>query len=128
MWQPILAVGVGAALGALLRWQISIIMNPLTTFMPLGTLMVNGGGGYLVGVALAWISHHPDINPLWRLWWITGFCGGLTTFSSYSAEVVQSLQEGRIISAFAITFLHLIISFSATALGLWSVAFYLKPS
>ena len=90
------AVGAGAALGALLRWQLSAWLNPLHDGVPPGTLAANLIGGYLVGVAMAWFAQHPDLSPAWRLFAITGFLGGLTTFSTFSAEVVALLQQGRV--------------------------------
>jgi CrcB protein len=86
------AVGAGAALGALLRWQLSAWLNPLHDGVPPGTLAANLIGGYLVGVAVAWFAQHPELSPAWRLFAITGFLGGLTTFSTFSAEVVALLQ------------------------------------
>ena len=83
-----LAVSSGAALGALLRWQLSLWLNPLWPGLPPGTLVSNLIGGYLVGVAVAFFAHQPQWAPEWRLFAITGFLGGLTTFSTFSAEIV----------------------------------------
>ena len=117
LWIGAAAVGVGSALGALLRWQLSAWLNPISDSVPAGTLAANLIGGYLVGVAVAWFAQHPDISPAWRLFAITGFLGGLTTFSSFSAEVVALLQQGRIGMALATSGLHLAGSLVATWAG-----------
>ena len=87
----VLAVFVGAGVGALLRWSLGGWLNPVFPTVPLGTLAANLGGGLLVGVASAFFSHHAGLAPEWRLLAITGFLGGLTTFSTFSAEVVTLL-------------------------------------
>jgi CrcB protein len=101
----------------LLRWQLSAWLNPLHSGVQLGTLAANLIGGYLVGVAVAWFAQHPDISPAWRLFAITGFLGGLTTFSTFSAEVVGMLQDGRMEVALATSTLHLMGSLLATWVG-----------
>lgn len=103
-----LAVGLGAALGAWLRWGLSVCLNMLNTNIPLGTLAANLGGGYLVGIALAFFAGHPGISPEWRLFAVTGFLGGLTTFSSFSLESVILLQRGDYMWALGHSALHLI--------------------
>lgn len=103
-----LAVGLGAALGAWLRWGLSVCLNMLNTNIPLGTLAANLGGGYLVGIALAFFTGHPGISPEWRLFAVTGFLGGLTTFSSFSLESVILLQRGDYMWALGHSALHLI--------------------
>lgn len=103
-----LAVGLGAALGAWLRWGLSVCLNMLNTNIPLGTLAANLGGGYLVGIALAFFTGHPGVSPEWRLFAVTGFLGGLTTFSSFSLESVILLQRGDYIWALGHSALHLI--------------------
>ena len=103
-----LAVGLGAALGAWLRWGLSVCLNMLNTNIPLGTLAANLGGGYLVGIALAFFNGHPGISPEWRLFAVTGFLGGLTTFSSFSLESVILLQRGDYMWALGHSALHLI--------------------
>jgi CrcB protein len=117
LWIGAAAVGTGAALGALLRWQLSAWLNPLSDGVPAGTLAANLIGGYLVGVAVAWFAQHPDISPAWRLFAITGFLGGLTTFSTFSAEVVGLLQQGRMGMAVITSGLHLFGSLVATFAG-----------
>ena len=112
------AVGVGAAIGAWLRLGLSIWLNPQFTKFPLGTLAANLIGGFLVGLAIAYFAKHPELSPAWRLFAITGFLGGLTTFSTYSAEVVGLLERGDILPALAVAVAHLIGSFALTALGL----------
>lgn len=91
----ILAVCVGASLGALLGWAVSLELNAVVAQFPLGTLVVNLVGGYCIGVAVAIFGNHATIGPEWRLFVITGFLGGFTTFSSFSAEVVGQLMNAR---------------------------------
>ena len=124
LWMGAVAVGVGAALGALLRWQLSAWLNPLHDGVPPGTLAANLIGGYLVGVAVAWFAQHPDISQAWRLFAITGFLGGLTTFSTFSAEVVGLLQQGRWGMAGLTSGLHLFGSLVASWGGWASVALF----
>ncbi len=90
-----LAVAGGAAVGALLRWALGMGLNHLFPSLPPGTLLANLVGGYGMGLALAFFAHHTQLAPEWRLLLVTGFLGGLTTFSSYSAEVVGLMQQGR---------------------------------
>jgi CrcB protein len=106
----------------LLRWVLSARFNPLSAALPLGTLAANLVGGYLVGVAVAVFASMPQLPPHYRLFVVTGFLGGLTTFSTFSAEVVTQLQQGRTASALAIAFAHLLGSFALTALGIATVS------
>lgn len=96
MWKPILAISQGSALGALLCWELGTKLNGLFPNIPPGTLTANLIGGYVIGIAVAYFAQAPDIAPEWRLLIVTGFCGGLTTFSTFSAEVVTLLQQGRL--------------------------------
>lgn len=114
------AVGLGAALGAWLRWGLSAWFNPVVPALPLGTLAANLVGGYLVGVAVAYFAANTAIAPEWRLFCITGFLGGLTTFSTFSAESVQLLMGAQYVAAFAHTAAHLAGSLAATFLGFLS--------
>ena len=111
------AVASGAGAGALLRWWLALKLNAAFTVVPLGTLVANLAGGYLIGVALAFFAQHPQISPEWRLLLITGLLGGLTTFSTFSAEVVYMLQQGRWGWAFATSALHLLGSLLMTFAG-----------
>ncbi|MFM7849367.1 MAG: fluoride efflux transporter CrcB [Rubrivivax sp.] len=115
------AVGCGAAVGALLRWRLGAWLNPLSATVPLGTLAANVIGGYLVGLVVAWLAHHPELSPAWRLFLVTGFLGGLTTFSTFSAEVMALLQQGRLAWAGAACLAHLGGSLLATWAGIASV-------
>ena len=113
------AVGAGAAIGAWLRWGLSLWLNVRNTAIPLGTLAANLIGGFLVGLAVAYFIKHPDLSPAWRLFIVTGFLGGLTTFSTYSAEVVSLLERGDFVSGLTVALAHLLGSFALTALGFW---------
>ena len=116
------AVGIGAALGAWLRWWLGLRLNALLPSMPLGTLAANLIGGFLVGVAVAWFARHPGLAPEARLAVITGFLGGLTTFSTFSAEVVTLVGNGEYLWALGTAASHLLGSLLLTALGVTVVA------
>jgi CrcB protein len=122
MLKSILAICLGASCGALLRWWLGEQLNGLFPDIPPGTLAANLLGGYIVGVAIAYFAAHPGISPEWRLLIITGFCGGLTTFSTYSAELVLLLQQGRVFAAAAAAGVHLAGSLIMTVAGMASVA------
>lgn len=111
------AVGLGAALGAWLRWGLGLWLDSLHGFVQVGTLATNLLGGYLVGLALAFFTAQPDLAPQWRLFVVTGFLGGLTTFSSFSGESVTLLQRGEVGWALAHTALHLLGSLLLCAAG-----------
>ncbi|MBU0655994.1 MAG: fluoride efflux transporter CrcB [Gammaproteobacteria bacterium] len=96
MWKAIFAIAIGAVLGALLRWQLGVRLNSLFPLLPPGTLVANMVGGYIIGLAIAFFAQSPNIAPEWRLLVITGFCGALTTFSTFSAETMTLLQAGRL--------------------------------
>ncbi len=120
------AVGAGAALGAWLRWGLGLMLNPLFPTVPLGTLAANLIGGYLVGVAVAVFHINADLPPEVKLLIITGFLGGLTTFSSFSAEVVALLQRAQYLWAAGTVSLHLFGSLLMTVLGILSVQQFSK--
>ena len=115
------AVGVGAVLGAWVRWGLATWLNPLVPNLPMGTLVANVAGGYLVGVAVAFFAAHSALAPEWRLACVTGFLGALTTFSTFSAETVQMLLRQQYAWAGATVALHVLGSFSMTVLGLVSL-------
>ena len=114
------AVAIGAALGALLRWALAVGLNGLFPALPPGTLAANLIGGYGIGVAIAFFAQ-AQLPPEWRLFVVTGFLGGLTTFSTFSAEVVALLQQGRLGWAAATASLHVAGSLAATFAGIASV-------
>ncbi len=118
MLPTISAICIGASLGALLRWALGSLLNALLPSLPLGTLTANLAGGYLIGVAVAFFAANPAVAPEWRLLIITGFLGGLTTFSTFSAEVVTLAQRGDFSWAFATIAAHLVGSLACTALGM----------
>ena len=113
-----LAVGIGAAVGAWLRWGFGLWLNSAVPELPLGTLTANLVGGYLVGLAIAYFMQNPGISPEWRLFIITGFLGGLTTFSTFSAETVTLLARGQYAWSMAIIAAHLGGSILLTILGM----------
>ena len=116
-WAHVLAVAVGAALGALARWAAGLWLNGQWAGFPLGTLLVNCIGGLLIGAALAWFERSPD--EFLRLLLVTGFLGGLTTFSAFSGESLVLLQRGQFAMALAHSSAHLFGSLGCAALGHW---------
>jgi len=120
------AVALGATLGAWLRWALSYWLNPKLAHLPLGTLGANLVGGYLIGIAVAMFAAHPALSPAWRLFIVTGFLGGLTTFSTFSAESVALLQGAQWAPALAHTALHLFGSIAATFAGIGTARWLLQ--
>lgn len=122
MYLSIAAISLGAALGALLRWVLGAQLNALFPSLPPGTLVANLVGGYLIGVAVAFFAGNPTLSPEWRLLTITGFLGGLTTFSTFSAEVVDQLMAGRLAWALSTILAHVLGSVAMTLLGIGTVS------
>ena len=118
----VLAICIGACVGALARWRLGLWLSP-GGLIPWGTLAANLVGGYLVGLCVAIFHAMPQIDPVWRLALVTGFLGALTTFSSFSAEVVQMLMTQRYLLALGTTALHLLGSLCLTVLGLQSASY-----
>lgn len=116
-WIGMAAIAVGAALGAWLRFGLGVALNSLHPSVPLGTLVANVAGGLMIGAAVAWLSRHPELSPLWRLFLVTGFLGALTTFSTFSVESLELIQRGDVGWAFAHGGLHLAGSLAAAAIG-----------
>jgi len=121
MLKAVVAIFLGAGLGALLRWWLGGQFNSLFPTIPPGTLSANLIGGYIIGVAVAFFATYTAIAPEWRLFIITGFCGGLTTFSTFSAEIVVLLQAGRNVWAIAAAAVHLCGSVLMTLAGIGTV-------
>ena len=122
MWRAIAALCIGGSLGTLLRWWLGLTLNAHFPAIPPGTLAANLIGGYVVGVAVAVFATFTSLAPEWRLLVITGFCGGLTTFSTFSAETFTLLQQGRALLALAAMGLHLGGSLVMTGAGIGTVA------
>ena len=121
MFKVLTAIGLGASFGAILRWFLGRVFNAVFPAIPLGTLLANYLGAYLIGLAIAVFALLPTISPEWRLFIITGFLGGLTTFSTFSAEILALLQAGRLWLAAAAIALHVGGSLILTFLGLLTV-------
>lgn len=126
MGVSVAAIVVGAGLGALLRWYLATRFNAAFPQLPAGTLSANLLGGYLVGLAMALFLAIPNVSPIWRLLTVTGFLGGLTTFSTFSAEVVAALLEGQTLWALVTVLAHVVGSILMTLAGVASVRL-LKP-
>lgn len=126
--KSIVAISLGASLGALLRWWLGLALNGLFPTVPPGTLVANVVGGYVVGLAIAFFATYTALAPEWRLLVITGFCGGLTTFSTFSAEIVALLQQGRTAWAFAAAGAHLAGSVLATFAGIATMVWLRHPN
>lgn len=118
MWLPIFAIFFGAGFGALLRAGFNFVTAGLVSTLPLGTFISNMVGGYLIGIAVAFFGNNPDLSPEWKLLIVTGFLGGLTTFSSFSAEVVGFMQRGEFTWALGTALLNLVGSLVLTFLGI----------
>ncbi|HBC83382.1 fluoride efflux transporter CrcB [Pseudescherichia vulneris] len=122
MIQLFFAVFIGGGTGSVLRWFLGMRLNPLHHAIPIGTLTANLAGAFIIGMGLAWFNRMTHIDPLWKLLITTGFCGGLTTFSTFSAEVVFLLQDGRAGWALLNVTVNLLGSFAMTALAFWLVS------
>src|SRR5574343_1935780 len=118
----VLAICFGASLGALARWHLGLWLSHTGALIPWGTLAANLIGGYMIGVFVGDFQQWPELDPLWRLTLVTGFLGALTTFSSFSAEVVTMLQQSRYALALGTASVHLLGSLALTMLGLKTVA------
>ena len=127
MWKSILAIALGAVLGALLRWQLGAKFNSLFPTIPPGTLVANLIGAYVIGLGIAFFATFSAISPEWRLLVVTGFCGSLTTFSTFSAEITTLLQQGRIAWALGAVTAHVVGSVVMTFAGIATI-YLLKKS
>jgi CrcB protein len=121
----VIAISLGACLGALSRWQLSLWLNQGHAMLPWGTLTANWIGAWLVGVAVVFFQSQTQLDPAWRLAIVTGFLGALTTFSTFSVEVVSMLQHGRYLLAAGTSALHLLGSLLLTGLGIYSATRWL---
>ena len=121
-WRSLVAVSIGGVLGCVLRWVLAMLLNRYFPSIPPGTLAANLIGCYIIGMALAFFTQYPAFAPEWRLFVTTGFCGGLTTFSTFSAEVVLLMQSGRNGAALIAIATHLVGSLLLTFAGIATVS------
>jgi CrcB protein len=124
----VIAICLGACLGALARWRLSLWLNESSALLPWGTLTANWVGAYLVGFAVVMFQSQTQLDPAWRLAIITGLLGALTTFSTFSVEVVSMLQHGRWLLAVGTTSLHLLGSLLLTAVGMKMASWWWAPA
>ena len=124
----VIAICIGASIGALSRWQLSLWLNQGHAVLPWGTLTANWTGAWLVGVAVVFFHSQTQLDPAWRLAIVTGFLGALTTFSTFSVEVVGMLQHARYLLAFGTAVLHLLGSLLLTVLGMKMAGWWWAPA
>ena len=124
MIRAVLAICVGASTGALLRWVLGLRLNALVPLLPVGTLAANLIGGYVVGVAVAYFADTPHLSPEWRLLVITGFCGGLTTFSTFGLDTLRLVEDGSWLVAGAYVTASLVVGLAAVAAGWGAVSVF----
>lgn len=124
---PVIAICIGASLGALARWGFGLWLSP-GGMIPWGTLAANLVGGYLIGICVAVFQAMPELDPVWRLALVTGFLGALTTFSSFSAEVVGLMMQQRYLLSLGVAAVHVTGSLLLTAAGIWSAQQFMATS
>jgi len=124
MFNSIIVISIGASCGALLRWFLGLQFNALFPTIPMGTVAANLLGGYMIGLAVGFFNNNPMLSPEYRLLIITGFLGGLTTFSTFSVEVASLIQAGRLSWAAATIGLHVIGSVTLTILGIMTINYF----
>lgn len=120
MWWSVLAVSAGAVIGANLRWALGLWLNSTYHAIPYGTLAANLAGGWLVGLLIGYFTQGASLAPEWRLFAITGLCGALTTFSTFSLEMFAALQEGKLAVAITGILAHVVGSLLMTAAGFYT--------
>lgn len=115
------AIMIGGAVGCVIRWFFGVKLNSFFPSLPPGTLVVNLLGAFIIGAAMAFFMRNPQLDPAWKLLIVTGLCGGLTTFSTFSVEVFTSLQMGNYIWAFTSVLVHVLGSLLMTAAGFYLI-------
>lgn len=123
----IFAISIGSVIGALMRYGLSLSMNAFVPHIPMGTLASNLIAAYIVGVAIAFFASTPNLSPAWRLFVITGLAGGLSTFSTFSAELLTLLRDGRLGWSAGMLALHVGGSLTMTALGMATISLTRQP-
>lgn len=123
----IAAISLGSVIGALLRYGLSLALNAMVPHIPMGTLAANWIAAYIVGAAIAFFAAMPGLSPNWRLFVITGLAGGLSTFSTFSAELLTLLRDGRLGWSAGMLALHLGGSLAMTALGMATLSLIRQP-
>ncbi|EIJ69050.1 fluoride efflux transporter CrcB [Pasteurella bettyae] len=118
IWQSLLLISSGAALGASLRWIIGLLLNPLFVDFAFGTLIANYLGCFIIGLLIATIWQYPQFSQEWRLFIITGFLGSLTTFSSFSSEVIENFFQHKWLIGLAVISSHLLGCLICTSIGI----------
>lgn len=126
MMQSMLYIAAGASVGAVLRWVMGLAFNGIMPLIPLGTLLANLSGGYLIGIMLAVVAFFPQFPDGARLFVITGFLGALTTFSTFSGEVVLLVQQRHILAAVSLVGLHVLGSLAMTGLGIGTAVLFIR--
>ncbi|AEX53067.1 CrcB family protein [Rahnella aquatilis CIP 78.65 = ATCC 33071] len=124
MFSTLLAVFIGGGIGSVVRWYVSLKMNGISPVLPAGTLTVNLVGAFIIGLGIAIFTRLTHLDPVWKLLITTGFCGGLTTFSTFSLEVVYMLQEGRFGAALLNMALNMAGSLAMTLLAFMLVSWF----
>ncbi|MCX8959292.1 fluoride efflux transporter CrcB [Erwinia psidii] len=119
MIKSLIAVIIGGSAGCVIRWLLGIRLNALFPELPPGTLLVNLVGGFIIGAAMAWFLRNPHIDPAWKLLITTGLCGGMTTFSTFSLEIITLMQTGKMLWALISVLTHVIGSLLMTFAGFW---------
>ncbi|MFU9138454.1 fluoride efflux transporter CrcB [Erwinia tasmaniensis] len=125
MIKSLVAVVVGGSAGCIIRWLLAVRLNALFPNLPPGTLVVNLVGGVIIGGAMAWFMRNPHLDPAWKLLITTGLCGGMTTFSTFSLEIVALLQAGNYAWAMISVLTHVLGSLLMTFAGFWLVSLFL---
>lgn len=125
-WQSLLIISLGASLGASLRWLLGVLFNPLLATLSFGTLIANYLGSFVIGLLIAVCWQYPQFSTSWRLFLITGLLGSLTTFSAFSAEVIENLLQGYFLNATIVVLLHLVGALLFTALGVGIARYWIS--
>lgn len=125
MIKSLIAIAIGGSAGSVLRWLLAVRLNALFPSLPPGTLTVNLVGGFIIGAAMAYFLRNPALDPAWKLLIVTGFCGGLTTFSTFSLEIVTLMQSGNYLWAMTSVLTHVIGSLLMTFAGFWLISLVL---